>query len=96
MGQKIENQILEAINKCDEICGGKINAKGAITLRFQPKNRKEDLPLEAGHMAVYSFFYGTQCLKVAQAGPRSRSRYQYQHYETKTKKAIKHPLWRIG
>lgn len=56
------------------------------------------LPLPAGKMAVYSFFYTATdtCLKVGQANAKSNARYQSQHYgmnanSTLTKSLITDP-----
>ena len=40
--------------------------------------------LPKGMMAVYVFFWRTQCLKVGKVGPKSQARYTSQHYSPKS------------
>ena len=40
--------------------------------------------LPTGKMAVYTFFFNGQCLKVGKAGPHSQARYTSQHYSAKS------------
>jgi hypothetical protein len=40
--------------------------------------------LPEGKMAVYTFFYKNECLKIGKAGPNSNARYLSQHYNPKS------------
>ena len=54
----------------------------AVAVEMLPAPHRQPSSLPAGKMGVYIFHWGSQCLKVGKAGPRSHARYSYQHYKS--------------
>ena len=56
--------------------------KDLFTELLEAPHKPNSLP--PGHMAVYSFFWKGQCLKVGKVGSNSNARYLSQHYNPKS------------
>lgn len=54
--------------------------KSAVTVEKLCKPHEPPKTLPKGKMAVYVFFWNSECLKVGKVGPRSEARYTSQHY----------------
>jgi hypothetical protein len=52
----------------------------AISIERLPAPHRPPSALPQGKMAVYAFFWKSQCLKVGKAGPKSHARFSSQHY----------------
>jgi hypothetical protein len=62
--------------------GGITYKKGDIQIEDLGVPHVPPKTIPEGRMAVYSFFYNGQALKVGKAGPKSKARYTSQHYSS--------------
>lgn len=51
-----------------------------LSIEMDEVDNEHGTHLPKGKVAVYSFFYNKQCLKVGKSGKKSQARYAYQHY----------------
>lgn len=70
---------LAAFSKVTTLAGTAV-ARDLIEIEILEKPHKPPSALPYGKMAVYSFFFRDQALKVGKVGPNSHARYSYQHY----------------
>ena len=85
MQDDILNKILKIARLTHEVFA--LYDKVDFEVIHQPKGN-HNRSLKKGEMAVYTFFYGDQCLKVGQVGPNSNARYRYQHYGFNAKSTL--------
>lgn len=72
----------EILNDLSEVLrlGGISYQDGDIVIEDLGVPHQPPKTIPEGKMAVYSFFYNGQALKIGKAGPKSKARYTSQHY----------------
>jgi len=81
MNSNLIEEIIELIELETKNAGTPFKNDVDFKIVYQPKHHTP-LKLEKGYMAVYSFVYKGEFLKIGQAGKSSNARYQSQHYLT--------------
>ncbi len=76
----IEQEIKELIIEETKNLGKPLKENDDFNIRHQNKGDHSNL-LKKGEMAIYTFVYNNEFLKVGQAGVNSNARYRYQHYK---------------
>lgn len=74
----------EILNDLGEVLrlGGISYRDGDIEIEDLGVPHQPPKTIPKGKMAVYSFFYNGQALKIGKAGPKSKARYTSQHYSS--------------
>ena len=79
----IKEEMIKFIRDASTVVGKPMIEGIDFDIVYQPLNHKP-LQLPPGKMAVYTFYYNNQFLKIGQANIRSNARYQSQHYSVKS------------
>jgi len=87
INENIDSNVLHDLENCINVAIklalGKYIAKGKIQI-IDCGVPHSPTSLPEGKMAVYTFFYKNECLKIGKAGPNSNARYLSQHYNPKS------------
>ena len=66
------------IREVTSVLGNQLDSKQYQIIDLGVPHQPRNLP--ANMMSVYTFWYGTVCLKIGKAGPNSNARFLSQHY----------------
>ena len=80
--KELINEMKSLILKASKIINKKID-KNDIYIQYQSLNH-QPLKLPDNKMAIYTFVYNNEFLKIGQANYNSKARYQYHHYYVKS------------
>lgn len=86
MNIKLKKEIVDLITMASKSIGKPMVEGVDFEIVYQPLKHKYKV-LPDGKIAVYTFYYKNQFLKIGQANIKSKARYQSHHYHIKSGKS---------